>query len=949
MDPLALFHGPNAGYILDLYDRYHEDPSSVDDATRTLFSGLPVTPEPSDATAALPPPSPTLAPPRAPTLDTGALVDAVRLAHNIRVRGHLAARLDPLGSAPQGDPGLDPETFGLGLGDLAALPPEVVGGPLAVAARNGLEALEALRRIYCGTTGYDYGHLQSADERAWLHDAVQSGRYAAPLSPEAKLRLLERLTQVEGFESYLHRAFPGQKRFSIEGTDMLVPMLDQIIQSAAAAGAREIVMGMAHRGRLNVLAHILHKPYQQIFAEFEAATSGEGPAATEGINRGWTGDVKYHLGFTDTLADGDAGRIMLSLAPNPSHLEFVNPVVEGMTRAAQERREAAGPVAQDNGRALPLLIHGDAAFPGEGVVAETLNLSRLAGYQTGGTVHIITNNQLGFTTEPHEARSTVYASDLAKGFEIPIFHVNADDPAACVAAARLAAAFRTRFRKDVLIDLVGYRRWGHNEGDEPGYTQPILYRHIGAHPTARALWAETLEREGLLEAGRADALLREAIEALREVNRPRSVSTPDESAESGHGSGATGETPTAVSVEQVVSLNDALLAEHEGVAPHERLASQVLLRRRGALGSDGTIDWAEAETLAFAAILTDGVPIRLTGQDTQRGTFSQRHLMLHDHATGHSYAPLQVLPQARAAFAVHNSPLSEIAALGFEYGYSIHAPETLVLWEAQFGDFVNVAQVILDQFIVAARAKWRQNPSLVLLLPHGYEGQGPEHSSGRLERYLQLAAQDNIRVAYPSTAGQYFHLLRRQAALLQTAPRPLIVMTPKSLLRHPLATSHLEDLAHGRFQPVLDDAEARERPDEVARLILCSGKVYVDLVSSEARTSDRGVAVARVEQLYPFPANEIGDLLAAYPRLREVVWVQEEPQNMGAWNFAAPRLRQLVGRAISLSYNGRPERASPAVGSGQVHKMEQARIVADAFAGVRALQRDVQEVVKHGG
>jgi 2-oxoglutarate dehydrogenase E1 component len=609
-----------------------------------------------------------------------------------------------------------------------------------------------------------------------------------------------------------------------------------------------------------------------------------------------------------------------------------------MTRASQERRDAAGLPRQDDGRALPILIHGDAAFPGEGVTAETLNLSELPGYRTGGTIHIIVNNQLGFTTGPEEARSTLYASDLAKGFEIPIMHVNADDPVACIAAARLAHAYRTRFRKDVLIDLVGYRRWGHNEGDEPSFTQPVLYQRVDQHPSVRTLWAQALDREGLVPLAESDALLEAAIARLREINRASADGLPDEPGESDlQEDGDVSEITTAVPGEALHAYNEALLQWPAGFTSHPRLA-RLLERRRTALDPDGAIDWGLAETLAFAAILADGTPIRLTGQDTERGTFSQRHLVLHDVKSGQTYTPLQALPQARASFAVYNSPLSENGVLGFEYGYNGHAPETLVLWEAQFGDFANAAQVMIDQFIVAARAKWRQHPSLILLLPHGYEGQGPEHSNARPERFLQLAAQENLRIANLTTAAQYFHLLRCHAALLERAPRPLVLLTPKSLLRHPRAAARLEELSAGRFQPVLDDPEVGDRRDEITRLILCSGKVYVDLVTSDERAQATAVAIARVEQFYPFPAREISHVLAAYPHLREVVWMQEEPQNMGAWTFVAPRLRELIGCDIPLLYIGRPGRASTAVGSALVHAADQAKIVADAFADIRTLQ-----------
>jgi len=947
MEDLDLFHGPNAGYALDLYDQYQRDRDSVDPQTRALFDLLPLTltpdamlARPANGAAPLPIPNGASAngamPATTAPLNLAAIGDAARLARNIRGRGHLAARIDPLGSAPEGNPGLRAETYNLTPQDLAALPAEVVGGPAARGAASAGEAIDRLRAIYEGATGYDYSHVHDPEEHAWLREAVESGHYRAALPPDEQRAALELLTRVEALERFLHQNYRDQKRFSIEGADALVPMLTDTVRAAAGAGTREVVIGMAHRGRLNVLAHILNKPYKQMLKEFRDAASSPAGDPTEGSNAGYSGDVKYHLGATGAVQE-----MTLTLASNPSHLEFVDPVIEGMARAIQDRRDHAGTPMRDEDVALPLMIHGDAAFPGEGIVAETLNLSRLEGYGAGGTIHIIINNQLGFTTEPQASRSTLYASDLAKGFEIPIVHVNADDPAACLAAARLAYAYRERFHKDVLIDLVGYRRYGHNEGDEPAYTQPLLYAAITNHPTVRALWARELDRADVLPLAESTRMLDEAVASLKEINRQ--LATPEPVDDTPRKEGALEEahpaSATAVPYDRLAAYNEELLRFPEGFAPHPRLTRQ-LERRRAALGPDAAIDWAQAETLAFAAILADGTPIRLSGQDTERGTFSQRHLVLHDAQTGAAYTPLQHLPEARASFAVYNSPLSEAGVLGFEYGYSIHAPGTLVLWEAQYGDFANTAQVIVDQFIVAARAKWRQYPSLVLLLPHGYEGQGPEHSSARLERYLQLAANDNIYVANPTTAAQYFHLLRRHAALLGTDPRPLVVMTPKSLLRHARAASHAAELAEGLFQPVLDDPDTADagRRDEVTRLALCSGRVYVDLLASPKRSEARAVAIARVEQLYPFPSDELAAVLAAYPHLREVVWLQEEPQNMGAWSFVAPRLAALAAeRGVALSYIGRPERASTAVGSSRRHVAEQNRIVTDAFSGVRVL------------
>ncbi len=940
----ALF-GPNAGYAIELYEQFQRDPASVDAATRAFFENHP--PARAEVAAAVPPAAfdgarrPTGGD-SAPVTGDAALriVLAARLARSIREYGHLAARLDPLGTPPPGDPMLDQATHGLTDADLAALPATIVWPDADANVRTCLDAINQLRAIYCGSLGYDIDHVEQYEERAWLVDAIESGAYAAPLSRERQLALLERLSEVESFERFLHTTFQGQKRFSIEGTDMLVPMLDELIPLAAEAGTREVVIGMAHRGRLNVLAHVLGKPYATIFSEFHTSPNKElvPSEGSMGINFGWTGDVKYHLGAETTVREEDNGDdvlVKLTMAHNPSHLEFVNPAIEGITRAAQDRRDHRGAPEQRTHVALAVAIHGDAAFPGEGVVAETLNLSHLAGYQTGGTVHIIVNNQIGFTTVARDGRSTLYAGDLAKGFEIPIIHVNGDDPEACLTAIRLAHAYRVRFRKDALVDLIGYRRWGHNEGDEPSFTQPKMYAEIGHHPTVRAIFAERMEREQSVSREDASAMLGRAQERLRAAHESLLAgNTPDEpTAEEVAPSTST---PTAVPTQALLDMNSALLAWPEGFTPVSRLA-RLLARRKEAIEKDGGIDWAHAEALAFASILADGTPIRMSGQDAERGTFSQRHLVLHDANTNARYVPLQALPQARASFAVYNSPLSEAAVMGFEYGYSVHAPDALVLWEAQFGDFANAGQVIIDQFIAAARAKWREYPSLVLLLPHGSEGQGPEHSSARLERFLQLAAEDNLRIANCTTAAQYFHALRLHAAHMRSAPRPFVVMTPKSLLRHPRAASSLRDLAEGSFQPVLDDPQAADRRDRVERLILCSGKIAVDLTApaESRREPPPWIAVARLELLYPFPETDVAKIVAEYPNLREIVWLQEEPRNMGAWSFVAPRLRKLLPQGVKMRYVGRPERASPAEGLPDMYAAEQAYIIEAAYAGER--------------
>jgi 2-oxoglutarate dehydrogenase E1 component len=680
------------------------------------------------------------------------------------------------------------------------------------------------------------------------------------------------------------------------------------------------VIGMAHRGRLNVLAHTIGMPYEDILREFEGERTSEAVAVD---SEQGSGDVKYHHGAQGTRTT-ETGEITVTLAANPSHLEAVDPIVEGRARAEQTDR-SSGAGIYDPRVALPVLIHGDASFPGQGIVAETLNLEGLAGYTTGGTLHLIANNQVGFTTDPQEGRSTRYSSDLAKGFDVPIIHVNADDAEAAISAVRLALAYRARFGQDVVVDLVGYRRHGHNEQDEPAYTQPLMAERISRQPSVREQFARRLVEEGLLteEEGRAtaervNATLRNAHEALKE-----SFAHPERTEDQPPQAEIAEEIHTAVPDAQIRSLNEELLRVPDGFQVHPKLARQ-LERRLGAL-DEGAIDWGQAEALGFATLLVEGIPIRLTGQDTERGTFSHRHLVLHDAETGERYAPIQNLSGAQASFEGYNSPLSELAAVGFEYGYSISAPDALVLWEAQFGDFVNGAQVIVDQFIVAGRAKWGQTSRLTLLLPHGYEGNGPEHSSARLERFLQLAAEGNIRVANPSTSAQYFHLLRRQA--LNPSARPLVVMTPKSLLRLKEASATLEELVEGRFRPVIDDPRADHR--QAKRLVVCSGKLYYDILAAGERPPE--IAVARLEQLYPFPVEEFSRLVKSYPVLEELVWAQEEPQNMGAWRATRHRLEQALPYGIPLRYVGRPWRASTSEGYPTTHAREQERIVREVL------------------
>ena len=713
---------------------------------------------------------------------------ATTLVSRYRSHGHLAARLDPLDSEPEGDPGLDPEPLGLTPEIQAKIPAKVL--QMYVPGATLADALPHLRETYCGTIAYEIEHIASHRQRVWLREHIEAGSFRESLTNDESRWLLRRLVKVDALERFMHKAYLGQHQFSIEGLDMAVPMVDELIKLSAAHGGKEVVVGMAHRGRLNVLAHNLGRPYDTIFAEFEGASTLE---AVTTIPQGGTGDVKYHHGTQGTYDLGNGETIRVNLESNPSHLEYVYPVVEGATRAAQTTRQ--GPHAhQDTDAAVPIVIHGDASFPGQGVVSETLNLQALDGYKVGGTVHIITNNQVGFTTDPDDARSTRWASDLAKGFDVPIVHVNADDVQACMSAVRLAFAFRQEFGHDVLIDLIGYRRFGHNESDEPAYTQPEMYAKIKGKKRVSELWADRLVAEGIVSQEEVDSQAQEVWDKLTLLHQRLKAKIA--AAAEHDGEQATGEyeldrspspeVETAVPAARLREIGEELLSVPDGFTVHPKLVKQ-LERRREALGDGGGIDWAHAEALAFASLLTEGTPIRLTGQDTERGTFSQRHMVLHDAKTGQTVCPIQSLPEALAPLELHNSPLSELACMGFEYGYSQEAPETFVLWEAQFGDFVNSAQVIVDQFIVSGLAKWGQTSRLTLLLPHGYEGSGPEHSSARLERFLALAAEGNIRVASPTTPAQYFHLLRRQARIAKQ--RPLIVMTPKSLLRLPQATN----------------------------------------------------------------------------------------------------------------------------------------------------------------
>jgi 2-oxoglutarate dehydrogenase E1 component len=965
-----LFDSQNAAYAQAMFEQYARNPESVPDAWRRLFEAedqaiaaglrrpeqleavhapvapMQLPPSPALDTPEPRPPSPAditggesqpvsapqpVVPDSAkgrepPASDADAhlvrilpvVSRAAALVQAFRDHGHRLARIDPLGSEPMGHPQLTPAFFGTSLEELAELPSSLVLEDDE--ERSVAEALGEMREVYAGSMGYEFEHLDDHVKVDWLWSQVEEGAHFTEATQEEQEALLRRLTQVEGLEQFLHRAYLGQKRFSIEGNDMIVPMLDLTLVEAMRAGGREVVIGMAHRGRLNVLTHIIGVSYGELLAEFE------GPSFKGGqLDVGGTGDVKYHHGAKGVRSFQGEGEIRVTLMPNPSHLEFVNPVVNGFARARQFSGPGVGALP-DASAVLPVLIHGDAAFGGEGIVAETLNMARLSGYDVGGALHIILNNQVGFTTDPGDARSTVYASDLAKGYGIPVVHVNADEPEACLAAVRLAMAYRARFGDDFVIDLVGYRRHGHNEGDEPAYTQPVLYATIAQHPTVRTQFADRLQESGVVTEDQATQLLEDIFAELRDAQDHAREHEPvgDEEMDPEYEVPVVPES-TGVNIEILQTINDALVQLPEGFSPHPKLWRQ-LTRRAEGFGPTRSVDWGHAESMALGTLLLEGIPVRLTGQDSQRGTFSHRHLVLHDVENGHTFAPLQQVSDTRLE--VYNSPLTEMAVVGFEYGYSVGADADVVLWEAQFGDFVNAAQVMIDQFLSSGLVKWRQYSRLTLLLPHGYEGQGPEHSSARLERFLQLCAEGNMRVTYPTTPAQYFHLLRRQA--LRRPERPMVVMTPKSLLRHPMAASSVQELTEGAFSHVLDDPTA-EDPGAIDRLILCTGKVYYDIQGHGRRSEASSTAVIRQELLYPFPAAALSEIFQRYTNLKQVLWTQEEPRNMGALTYIGPRLRGVVPRKVPLGYVARPERASPAEGKAKDHAAQQERLVLEAL------------------
>ena len=833
----------------------------------------------------------------------------LQLIHNFRVRGHLVADLDPLDRARAPHRDLDAATYGLTLWDLDR---EFLTGGLSGEDKATLrEILDTLRETYCGTIGVEYMYIADPERKEWLQHRMESSRNYPALDGASKRRVLEKLVAAESFERFLHTKYVGHKRFSLEGGETLIPLLDRILNDAALTGLREVVIGMSHRGRLNVLANTVGKPLAQIFAEFE----GTDPSSYQG-----SGDVKYHLGATGTHVGETGETITVTVAPNPSHLEFVNPVVEGMVRAKQD---AIGD--REHARVLPVLLHGDAAFAGQGVVAETLHLSGLHGYRTGGTIHVVVNNQIGFTTLPEDARSSTYATDVAKMVHAPAFHVNGDDPEAVAHVAGLALEYRQKFRKDVVVDLVCYRRWGHNETDEPSYTQPLMYARIKGHPSAASLYGEKLVREGVVTREDLDKVWADkkaAVQSERGGDSTPFVAVARRATVA----------PTMLDASAMWGrLKTALRALGtlpDGFEIHPKLVPFVR-RRSELLDGKGEVDWATAESLAWGTLLLEGVPVRLSGQDSGRGTFSQRHAVFYDVRTQKEYTPLNAIAPAGVRFEVYDSLLSEAAVMGFEYGYSVAEHRALVMWEAQFGDFMNGAQVIIDQFLCGSETKWGQPSGLVLLLPHGHEGQGPEHSSARIERFLVLCAEDNLRVAYPTTPASYFHLLRLQGR--EPVEKPLVVFTPKSLLRSPRCVSSLAELAEGRFEPVIDDRTAD--PARVRRLVLCSGKVYFDLLKAREDAKRWDVALVRVERLYPFPVTALRAALGRYSPEAVIVWCQEEPRNMGAWPFVRERFLDgdAEARRRPPRYAGRAASAAPAPGSLKVHLAEQEALLREAL------------------
>jgi 2-oxoglutarate dehydrogenase E1 component len=936
LQKLSYLSHTNANYIEELFERYLGDPESIDASWRYFFDGLELGSEtPNGASGGQPVApvalAPTLTPSQKAGTDFSSEAKVAELILAYRELGRLLAHIDPLSPAPVSHPLLNLSRFNLSEADLSKT--FSAGRLIGMGNVRLSEILARVRETYSNHIGVEFTHIQDTTERDWLCQKMESSHNKEKLDTETRKFILKRVTESESFDRFLHTRYVAQKRFSIEGAESIVPTLDRIIEQGAELGADEFVFGMAHRGRLNLLTNLFKKKPEFIFTEFEGAYKAD-------LSKG-EGDVKYHMGFSADITTRLGKSVHLSLASNPSHLEFINPVIQGVAYAKQNLKKD-----QDLKRVVPITIHGDAAFAGQGVCYETLNLSQLPGYKTGGTIHIVINNQVGFTTSPEQSRSTTYSTDVAKMLEVPIFHVNGDDPEALWYVAKLCIEYRQKFHKDVVIDLVCYRKHGHNEGDEPSFTQPLLYKIIKSHPNPREVYTKKLVSDGVLSEEEAKALVDSVMSELTEAQMRVKKDNPSPFVSSFEGNWKAfrkGElhdmfahVQTAISEEKLHSISSKINKVPESFHLHPKL-TRFFENRIRAIEEGKGIDWGNAEILAYATLLDEGHCVRLSGQDVERGTFTHRHSVLHDIETGEIYIPLDHIRSGQANFDVHNSALSETAVLGFEYGYSIASPTTLVIWEAQFGDFANGGQVITDQFISSSESKWQRMSGLVMLLPHGFEGQGPEHSSAKLERFLQLCGKNNLFVCNFTTPAQIFHAIRRQVK--RDFRKPMVVMSPKSLLRHPLAVSELKDLSHGTFEEVLDDPiiENQEQANLVQKVLLCSGKIYYDLVTARSQEQLSHVAIIRVEQLYPWPEARLAQLLSKYKNAKKLIWVQEEPRNMGAWSFVFNTwsggfgfFQENAGNR-PIHYVGREIGAAPAVGSHKLHEAEQESLIHKAL------------------
>lgn len=909
--------GTNLGMLLELYDMYQDDPDSVSEEMQTLFSELN-----ASSGGGL-------------TKDNQKSVKGMlRLLDDIRLFGHLKADIYPV-YRPEFEnvPNFDGEEYGISTDELKKLPASLVSPHLGGLYDNANDAVTHLYDVYTGPIAYQYMHINDTKERQWLKETIEN-QPPIDYSKEEKIELFKLLAKVQGFEKYLHKNFVGAKRFSIEGLDTMVPMLDHLLNLMADENIPNLQIGMAHRGRLNVLTHILQKPYEMMISEF-MHTDPMKFLPEDGsleLSNGWTGDVKYHLGGAKTRDDkGIEQRI--SLANNPSHLEVVGPIVVGKTRAQQETVDKQGAPDVDFNQSIAAIIHGDAAFPGQGVVFETMNLGKLNGYKVGGSIHIISNNRIGFTTEESDSRSTEYASDAALGFNLPVLHVNADKPEHVLRSIEIALKYRQAYNKDIVIDLIGYRRYGHNEMDEPSTTNPMLYKEVKSHKTIDEVYGDDLVSEDVLSKEEKEDIIKNVAKEMRAAHDKidkndtvvkDEIETPDTVLE-GHDN----EVDSDITEERLKTINDALFDYPEGFTVFKKLGQVLERRKKPFEKEDDLIDWAHAETLAFATINQDSTPVRLTGEDSERGTFAHRHAVLNDSENGEKFIPLQNIPGSKATFDIHNSPLSEAAVVGFDYGYNVENKKSLTIWEAQYGDFANMAQVYFDNFMFSSYAKWGETSGLTLFLPHSQEGQGPEHSSARLERFLQLAAEKNMTVANLTSTANYFYLLRRQAKYLDTPKmRPLVIMSPKSLLRNAMVSDSLDAFINNRFKEII---YADYKKTKVKKVLIASGKVAIDLMQYEKDHPSDERLIIRLEQLYPFPADEIKSLLSEMRNLEEVAFVQEEPQNMGAYQFATAYLWDITPSRATVQYYGRRPSASPAEGDGESYKRIQRKIIENAM------------------